>query len=207
MEYYRVKNWDDFQHYKERNPPWIKLHRALLDDYEFCSLPDITKGHLVLIWLLASSLNGRVPAELGWIQKKISALKPPDIPLLIRTGWLIPEQDASKPLAECKQDASAVLDLARSREERTNTTEERRGRTRTRADGPTETHRALAKQLGVDCASEWECFWDRVESKGKAWFKDSEAAFRNWLRQEAKYAAARGGKRVVNGDVDRGEVL
>ena len=32
---FSVKNWDEFQHYKDRNPPWIKLHNHLLDDYEF----------------------------------------------------------------------------------------------------------------------------------------------------------------------------
>ena len=26
------KNWSQFQHYKGRRPPWIKLHRALLDE-------------------------------------------------------------------------------------------------------------------------------------------------------------------------------
>jgi hypothetical protein len=35
-----IKNWSEFQHYKDRNPPWIKLHRALLDDYAFAALPD-----------------------------------------------------------------------------------------------------------------------------------------------------------------------
>jgi hypothetical protein len=35
VRYLRVKNWSEFQHYKDRNPPWIKLHRTLLDhDYE-----------------------------------------------------------------------------------------------------------------------------------------------------------------------------
>ena len=29
------KNWSDFQHYKERNPPWIRLHRSLLDNFEW----------------------------------------------------------------------------------------------------------------------------------------------------------------------------
>jgi hypothetical protein len=59
--YLRVKNWAEFQHYKDRNPPWIKLHRALLDDYEFARLPDASKAHLVLIWLLASQSDGRIP--------------------------------------------------------------------------------------------------------------------------------------------------
>jgi hypothetical protein len=29
------KNWKSFQHYKDRAPAWIKLHKALLDDYNF----------------------------------------------------------------------------------------------------------------------------------------------------------------------------
>jgi hypothetical protein len=38
MRFLQVKNWRSFQHYGKRNPPWIKLHRALLDDYAFCAL-------------------------------------------------------------------------------------------------------------------------------------------------------------------------
>src|SRR5690606_19747530 len=33
--YLTVKNFERFQHYKDRNPPWIKLYNDLLDDYEF----------------------------------------------------------------------------------------------------------------------------------------------------------------------------
>ena len=34
----RILNWEKFQHYKVRRPPWIKLHHSLLDDYAFhCS--------------------------------------------------------------------------------------------------------------------------------------------------------------------------
>lgn len=28
--HFKVRNWEQFQHYKDRNPPWIKLHFALL---------------------------------------------------------------------------------------------------------------------------------------------------------------------------------
>jgi hypothetical protein len=58
MNYLRVKNWTEFQHYKDRNPPWIKLHRTLLDDYEFSRLQDASKAHLMLIWLFASQKDG-----------------------------------------------------------------------------------------------------------------------------------------------------
>lgn len=190
MQYLRVKNWGEHQHYKDRNPPWIKLHRALLDDYEFCQLSDESKAHLVLIWLLASQSGGRIPAEPAFLASKIGSRKRPDLNVLVAAGFLIPEsppeQDASKPLAPCKQDASALLAFARSREERRE--EERQSALARRTAGPSDSHRQLAAKLGVDCLTEWEQFWGRVDAKGKAWFKDADAAFGNWLRQERKYA-------------------
>ena len=32
MHHLRVRNWERYQHYKERNPPWIKLYVELLDE-------------------------------------------------------------------------------------------------------------------------------------------------------------------------------
>ena len=31
----RIKNWSEFQHYKDRAPPWVKLHHSLLDNFEW----------------------------------------------------------------------------------------------------------------------------------------------------------------------------
>ena len=44
QRYLRVRNFEQFQHYKERNPIWIKLYCSLLDDYEFAQLPDMIIG-------------------------------------------------------------------------------------------------------------------------------------------------------------------
>lgn len=57
------KNWKSFQHYKDRKPPWIRLHRSLLDNQEFNALPPMACKVLVLLWLLASEsddLDGAV---------------------------------------------------------------------------------------------------------------------------------------------------
>lgn len=118
MGYLRVKNWDEFQHYKDRNPPWIKLHRALLDDYDFSRLHDASKAHLILIWLLAGQSGGRIPDDLKFLQAKLSLDKQPDLQVLVDAGFLIPEQVASTPLASVEQVASTPLAFARSREER-----------------------------------------------------------------------------------------
>ena len=48
------KNWVDHQHYKDRNPPWIKLHRKLLNDRAFMCLPLASKALAPLLWLLAA---------------------------------------------------------------------------------------------------------------------------------------------------------
>ena len=48
------KNWVKFQHYRDRCPPWIKLHRDLLNDRHFISLPTASKALAPMLWLLAS---------------------------------------------------------------------------------------------------------------------------------------------------------
>lgn len=50
----KPKNWEIFQHYKGRRPPWIKLHLRLLDDYDFSCLPVASKALAPLLWLLAA---------------------------------------------------------------------------------------------------------------------------------------------------------
>lgn len=50
----RAKNWAEFQHYKDRAPQWIKLHKRLLDDYEFQCLPTASKALAPMLWLIAS---------------------------------------------------------------------------------------------------------------------------------------------------------
>ena len=95
MNFLTVKNWKDFQHYGKRNPPWIKLHRAVIDDYTFCSLPDVAKSHLMLLWLYASQNNGRVPIDLPFLENKLS-IKNLDLAILSEHGFLIPEGDAGK---------------------------------------------------------------------------------------------------------------
>lgn len=62
------KNWLDFQHYRDRKPVWIKLHRDLLNDYEFMMLQDDSKMLAPLLWLLASEYqDGIITAHIDKI--------------------------------------------------------------------------------------------------------------------------------------------
>lgn len=115
-----AKNWSEFQHYKHRNPPWIKLHKKVLDDRLFQCLPVASRALAPMLWLLASeSQDGLLPYSLPDLsfrlhqsEKEIeSALKP-----LIDKGFFIVTHDASGMLADCKQLASESCS-EKSREE------------------------------------------------------------------------------------------
>lgn len=103
----RIKNWEKFQHYAKRRPPWIKLYHDLLDDIDWHKLSGDSAKLLISLWLLASEKDGELPSidiisfrlRLGKeiIIKLISELK----------QWI--DGDASNMLAPCYQDASTML--------------------------------------------------------------------------------------------------
>lgn len=106
MNKMRVKGWADFQHYKDRSPPWIKLHKSLLDNYEYQCLPIASRALAPMIWLLASESNTgefdgdvkKLAFRLRTTEKEIAeGLKP-----LIQAGFV---ECASGVLADCKRDA------------------------------------------------------------------------------------------------------
>lgn len=60
----KIKNWDQFQHFKDRRPPWIKLHRDILENRDISMISDSAFRVLVGIWLLASEdkeMEGSIP--------------------------------------------------------------------------------------------------------------------------------------------------
>lgn len=57
----RIKNWKRFQHFRDRRPPWIKLYRDILDDIEWHKLNPGAAKTLVMLWLIASEDDGRLP--------------------------------------------------------------------------------------------------------------------------------------------------
>ena len=61
---FRVKDWEKFQHFKDRRPPWVKLYRDLLDDPDWHELDAEAAKVLVMLWLVASEdreMAGNLP--------------------------------------------------------------------------------------------------------------------------------------------------
>lgn len=114
MRYFKVKDLDKFQHYKDRSPPWIKFHNSILDNYEIAHLPDALKAQLFLIWLLASRHDNCLPYDPEWIAQRVNATERVDLDSLATIGLIVEikakarktkDNVASKTLAERKQDA------------------------------------------------------------------------------------------------------
>lgn len=87
-----VKNWEQFQQYRDRDPKWIKLHRDTLDDYEFDGLTEIQQCHLIKIWLLAAKLGNKIPNDTKWVARKIGAQSKVDLDQLVTVGFLVSEK-------------------------------------------------------------------------------------------------------------------
>jgi hypothetical protein len=89
MKHLAVKKFEDFQHYSHRNPPWIKLYYRLLSDLDFKRLTEVQQIHLVLIWLLASRLDNKIPYDETYVRAAIGAKRRVDLKGLVDSGWLL----------------------------------------------------------------------------------------------------------------------
>ena len=61
----KIKGWKNFQHFKDRRPPWIKLHRDILENRDINTISDKAFRVLVGLWLLASEdkqMEGNIPS-------------------------------------------------------------------------------------------------------------------------------------------------
>jgi hypothetical protein len=206
MTYYRIRNWQDLQHYKDRSPPWIKLHRSVIDDYQFSCLPDGLKAALMLLWLYASQNDGRIPHNPKFLARKLCLSREVDLARLVRGGFLVPEQDtedAEALPAPRYQAAGTVLrevqEPARPGEESRKRKEEEESRAVARGRAvprppdflPSKEHVELADQLRLaSLKSQFAKFCDYHDSKGST-FTDWDAALRSWLRKAGDWPSAK----------------
>jgi hypothetical protein len=122
-DFYSIKNWAQFQHYKDRNPAWIKMHVALLSSEDWVMLDDASRLLAVVCMLIASKHEGRVPNKPDYIKRVAYLDQTPDLAPLISCGFL------SEPLADASTaQADAPKRLSRG--------EERRGREEERREEP-----------------------------------------------------------------------
>lgn len=102
-EWIVVPNWDRFQHYHDRHPPWIKLHLSLLADEEYARLPIRSRLLLVLVWMEYANSAQRVGLSTAWLSARFQMrVTRSDIESLCDAGFLAitASNPASTPLAK-----------------------------------------------------------------------------------------------------------
>ena len=138
MEYLVVNKWGRFQHYKNRNPPWIKFYACTLDDYQISQLPELAQLHLLKLWLVAARMDNKIPFNVNWLAERLScdpAILTDSIERLLNGGWL--KTHAISELDACQQTVSDMppADSMLSREEKSRD-RDRRGSTGPVVDKP-----------------------------------------------------------------------
>lgn len=195
---YQVKNWRTFQHYTDRRPPWIKLHRTILDDCDLLKSPVESRAIVCLLWLLASESGDgtftdkhediafRLRIKQSEVDKGISGL--------ISIGYISRYHDASAVLADCKQEDM----LEREGEREKETEKEKRKNTPclfVNCDFAEfdKFKAALPEWDEATCLAYWEAARDYSAAKG-AKYVDWIAAVRNWKRKDDREGVRRTGQ-------------
>lgn len=187
VDYIRIRNWEKFQHYKDRSPPWIKLHRSILRDYEFSRLSDASKLLAFCLMPIAAEQNNRIPCDVEWLKRETGIKGKIQLEPLQAIGFIDVEHNASDSLLGRKQDAMPETEKRRDREE----TEKRRGDGASRRCPPDwSPNRELILQMAEECPNvdqDFELAQIRDTEFPKP-RKDWNAVYRKWMRKEQKKA-------------------
>lgn len=150
----RIKNWAQFQHFKDRRPPWVKLYRDLLDDIEWHELDGKAAKSLVMLWLIASESDGELPpTKKIAFRLRVSQDECSDI-LSKLSHWL--EQDDIDVISERYQLASvadtpnSATDVSDHQETERETEEETEREKRTRVRAATPLLEGVSESLKAD---------------------------------------------------------
>lgn len=152
--YLRVKNWREFQVYKDRKPPFLRLYRKLLKDPTFMGLSDAQRWHLVGCWLLAAdTVEGTLPLDEEQARFELRpTLEDPILQPLIDAGFLI-VQDDTEPYSpvQSRTKTTKIIqnDTPENRVQSTESTEYRAQNGLSASDVVEEWNK-IAEQLGLE---------------------------------------------------------
>ena len=184
----RIKHWNKFQHFKDRKPPWVKLYRDLLDDLDWHELDAQASKVLVMLWLIASEDEGRIPPTKTLAFRLRMTEKQTNDCLNKLSHWL--EQDDINTISERYQDDSLETERETEKERETEV-EVKRGTKGSRLSADwvlPEDWESWARQERPDLnpqkvGEQFKDFW--IAKAGAAGVKlDWQATWRNWVRNQ-----------------------
>ena len=118
-EYLMVADLERFQHYKDRCPPWVKLHWSMLDDPRYIELNEVNRQRYLMCILIASRVENRIKNDPVYLSKMMRISEPVDLTPLIDSGLLLAwrKRSASDVQAKCYSEKRQSQSQRRNREE------------------------------------------------------------------------------------------
>lgn len=103
-----ISNWDDFQHYKNRDVPWIKSYTRLMAKDEYLELSFHLRGILHSLWLEYAASNRQLRDSTVALTRRLGQrVTMRDLETLNHAGFIT---------FQSRQPSRHGLDLTRSRE-------------------------------------------------------------------------------------------
>ncbi len=114
-----VPNWREFQHYKNRDPSWIKAYTRLLSNADYIGLSFHVRGVLFGLWLAYARSDGQLLGSTSTLTRQLGGdtgtrVTTRDLAALNDAGFI--RFSASKPLALRYQVASPEVEREKEKE-------------------------------------------------------------------------------------------
>jgi len=113
QKFIRVVNLERFQHYKDRNPAWIKLHRELLTSRTWVTSDDASRVLAIACMLLAAATGNKIPLDPAYIRRVAYLNQDPDLSVLLAAQF-VEIVDESGKASDVLADASNLNTKTRS---------------------------------------------------------------------------------------------
>lgn len=108
----RIPNWDDFQHYKDRDPKWIKTYCRLVSDDAYRNLTFHQRGVLHSLWMEYARANRQLRDNTATLTRQLGhRVMRRDLEALNHAGFIELSASTEK-IREDKRSTSAVRNVS-----------------------------------------------------------------------------------------------
>lgn len=140
----KIRNWEKFQHYKDRRPPWIKLHFSMLSSKDWVMFNDSERVLAVASMLLASQSDlepGCFEADPEYIKRVAYLNSEPNFKPLIDNGFLEVVQ------ADDSERKHLLAEFRPETEAETETEKKEKNNKKEKSDSQSKARRAIAERV------------------------------------------------------------
>jgi hypothetical protein len=125
-----VSNWARFQHYKDRDPPWVKLYRDLLTSESWVLGTDLSRVVQVASTLLAARYENKIPYRWDLLKRVMSldcseAAFRKAVDYLVESNFLEIQEVTEETKVVAQSASNALAKCSSETEERREETEKR----------------------------------------------------------------------------------